>query len=420
MRLRAELRAERGEHRVARVREGVGERAAAGLVARVAQPDARQRRRRAHRIGAPERRDLRLQRRGRGDDLERRAGRLGGGDGEAAEREHGAVARAHHRDPAEPVAERGDRRALEPGPDRRAHRAPAPRLRGGDAARAEAQLGARAAAEAVVVARLEPEARVVLGGRAAGDRLRGRLAVEAAAVGGEHGGAPRARADRPLHALAGAQAGEPQVRPPAHPDAVAGARHRQRDAPAQRAEQLRAHRDRDRDLAVDRLARAADDDLLDRRLRVGHAVVGREALRRVLRARVGVELGVHRRRPAPLPRRREAHRGVAQLGAVVRALAQHVRDGARGGEQQHEDDDREQRQPAAPPAAGLDPAHAPAARAARGREHRTLAASARHRGYSAESRNAKNIALQRSAASIGGKWPEPSNISISTRPPASR
>ena len=45
----------------------------------------------------------------------------------------------------------------------------------------------------------------------------------------------------------------------------------------------------------------------------------------------------------------------------------------------------------------------------------------RRRGnYSAESRNAKNIALQRSAASIGGKWPEPSNISISTRPPASR
>jgi hypothetical protein len=38
----------------------------------------------------------------------------------------------------------------------------------------------------------------------------------------------------------------------------------------------------------------------------------------------------------------------------------------------------------------------------------------------AESRNAKNSALQRSAASIAGQWPEPSKSSISTRPPASR
>ena len=44
----------------------------------------------------------------------------------------------------------------------------------------------------------------------------------------------------------------------------------------------------------------------------------------------------------------------------------------------------------------------------------------RRRGNYCESRNPKNVALQRSAASIGGKWPEPSNGSISTRPPASR
>ena len=40
--------------------------------------------------------------------------------------------------------------------------------------------------------------------------------------------------------------------------------------------------------------------------------------------------------------------------------------------------------------------------------------------YDTDSRNAKNVALQRSCASIGGKCPESSNISVSTRPPAAR
>ena len=153
----------------------VGERAAARLVAGVAQLDARQRRGRAHRIGARRRGDLGLQRGGQRDDLERRAGRLGRGDREAAEREHRAVARAQHGDAAEPVAERGDRRALEAGPDRRAHGAPAARLRGGDAARAEAQLGARAAGEPVVVARAR--------GRSPGSPPPGARPAIAAAVG---------------------------------------------------------------------------------------------------------------------------------------------------------------------------------------------------------------------------------------------
>ena len=53
-------------------------------------------------------------------------------------------------------------------------------------------------------------------------------------------------------------------------------------------------------------------------------------------------------------------------------------------------------------------------RAARAREHLALTAAAAGNDYdSADARKPKNSALQRSAASIGGKWPEPSNISIS-------
>ena len=137
--LAADLRAERGEHGVAGVRERLGQRAAARLVARVAQLDARQRRGRAHRIDVSTATCLLgLQRGGERDDLERRAGRLGRRGRQAAEREHRAVARAQHGDAAEPVAERGDRRALQAGPDRRAHGAAAARLRARDPARAEA------------------------------------------------------------------------------------------------------------------------------------------------------------------------------------------------------------------------------------------------------------------------------------------
>ena len=281
------------------------------------------------------------------------------------------------------------------------------------------QLGARPAREAVVVGGLEPEAGVALGGRAAGDRRRGGLAIQAPAVGGEHGGALRARADRAPHALARAQAGQPQVRAPAHAHALARARDRQRDPPAQRPEQLRAHGDRERDLAVDGLAPAPDHDLLHRRLGVGGGVVGGEALGRVLRARVGVELGEHRGGPALLPRGREAHGGVAQLGAVGLALVQHVGDGAARGEQQHEDHDREHGQLAAPPAAGLDPAHAaPAAAAARGGEHLALTA-ARQLGHGLEEREERRAPAARRRRSAGSGR-SPRSVSISARPPASR
>ena len=247
-RLRAELRAERGEHRVARVREGLGERAAAGLVARVAQLDPRQRRRGAHRIGARGRGDLRLQRGGQRDDLERRAGRLGRGDGEAAEREHRAVARAHHGDAAEPVAERRDRRALEAGPDRRAHGAPAPRLRARRCGARRSAARRRPAAEAVVVARLEAEARVALRGRAAGDRRavgsrssrRPSAASTEARWGARGSAAARARPGAG-RAAAGTGASAPRrARRPASPAARRG-----RAA----CRTARAHGDRHRDLA---------------------------------------------------------------------------------------------------------------------------------------------------------------------------
>ena len=220
---------------------------------------------------------------------------------------------------------------------------------------------ARPPAEPLVVGALEPGARLVAGRRIAGDRRRRRLAVEPPPVGGEHRGAPRRRADRAPHALAGAQAGQPQVGAPAHADALAHARDRQRHPPAQRPEQPRAHRDRHGHAAVLLLADLADGDAAHGRLVVGHPVVGRESPRRVLRLRVGVEPAVHLRRLALLPRGREAHRRVAQLLVLLVALVEHVRRRAAGGQQQHEDDQRQERQP--PPAAAprLDPAHAAAA-----------------------------------------------------------
>ena len=56
--------------------------------------------------------------------LNDRAGRLGGGDGEAGEREHRAVARLDHRDAAELAAQRASGAVLlQPEPDRRVDRA---------------------------------------------------------------------------------------------------------------------------------------------------------------------------------------------------------------------------------------------------------------------------------------------------------
>ena len=77
-------------------------------------------------------------------------GRLRRRVGDPREREHLAVARADHRDAAEAPGERLDRRALDVGVDRRADRAAAARLDGGEHAVAGAQLAARRAGELCV------------------------------------------------------------------------------------------------------------------------------------------------------------------------------------------------------------------------------------------------------------------------------
>jgi hypothetical protein len=140
---------------------------------------------------------------------------------------------------------------------------------------------------------------------------------------------------------------------------------------------VRAHGDRHRHPPVLLLADLADRDLAYRRLLVGGPVVGGEAPRRVLRARVGVELAVHLLRLALLPGGGEAHRGVAQLLVLLLALAEDVGDRAACREQQQDDQRRQQRQPPPAPSAGLDPAHAAVAGTARGGEHRSLTATAR-------------------------------------------
>ena len=346
------------------MREGGGERAAAGLVARVAQLDARQRRRRAHGIGAAEGRDLACS---AADAVMILNVEPGGWGAETARPESASTEPSRGRTTAIPPSlspSAADRRALQPGPDRRAHRAPAARLRGGDAARAEAQLRARPAREAVVVgaprARSRDRPRRARGRRSTGRWARGpggarRRRARRRAAGARGSSAARARRG----AGRGAAGRGASARRRARPLRVTGSATRPRSVPNSFVRTATGHGD----LAVDRLARAPDDHLLDRRLGVGHAVVLGEAPGRVLRARVGVELGVHRGGPALRPRGREAHGGVAQLGAVVGALAQHVGDRARGGEQQHED-----RRAAAAGAAGAAAGRArPSARRRRGR-----------------------------------------------------
>ena len=119
--LRAELGAERGEDRVARLGEGDDERAAAVLAVGVFQVHALQDRLLLHRVGLLRVRDPRLERARRRDHLERGAGRLQAREGDPGEGEHLSGARLERHDAAQARAERGHRRLLDGQGDRRAH-----------------------------------------------------------------------------------------------------------------------------------------------------------------------------------------------------------------------------------------------------------------------------------------------------------
>ena len=120
--------------------------------------------------------DAGLERARERDDLERRAGRLGGGERDAREPEHLARGGPQHGDAAEAAGERLDRRALDVGVDRRAHVGAGLRLGAGDDARAGAQDAAGRARQPLVELALEPVEpdRRALGHAAAGE-LRGAL-----------------------------------------------------------------------------------------------------------------------------------------------------------------------------------------------------------------------------------------------------
>ena len=267
--LGAELGPERREDRVARVDEGLRERAAARLAAGVTQPDPRERRGSADREAARRRRDARRQRAGDGDDLERRAGRLRGRDGQPRERQHRPVARAHDRHAAQLVPEGRRGGALQPGTDGRVDGVPPVALDRGDDAVAEAQLRPRRAGQALVVQALEPGAAVVARGRAPGDGGRRRVRREQPAVGAQHLGAGRAREHDPAHLLALAQAGQAQVRRPRDPRRAVLVVDRQRDRAPQRSEDARGHDGGQVEASVASLGDAADANALDRRLALG-------------------------------------------------------------------------------------------------------------------------------------------------------
>ena len=241
--LGAELGAERREHRVARLDERLGQRAAAGLVARVAQLDAR----RAPRTCGPDTcsAGVAIPRRARPetrDDLERRAGRLGRGHRQPGEREHRAVARAHDRDAAElrPPARRPPR-CMSPGRIVVCSVRPAHRRRARDDARAEQQPRRRVAAEARVVEALQAGRRRP---GATGDRRAERVASSGVPSAARISARRRLRALLAAHGLAAPQARQPQRRVPRDAGRRTGAVDRQRDRPAQDAE--RRCRDRDR------------------------------------------------------------------------------------------------------------------------------------------------------------------------------
>ena len=191
-----------------------------------------------------------FQRRDRGDDLEGRAGGLGGGEGLARERPHVAVLGVEHGDAAGPPGQRRDRGFLQGGVDRRLHRRARLRRRfGQDAAgrllaarrRDGEQLAARLAREAAVEGPLEAadpdrrfrreavrgQLRLVLFGRFADfagdvDRRASRSGVRVRVAGPSASGVPSAArigargasSVSRFERLAAAQAGEDEVGSP--------------------------------------------------------------------------------------------------------------------------------------------------------------------------------------------------------------
>ena len=325
--LGAELGAQRGEDGVAGVREGLPQRAAAGLAVGVLELHALDRGRGLDRELGARLDDALLERARQRDDLERRAGRLGRGEGDAREPQDLAGGGLQHGDAAEAAGQRLDRGALDVGVDRGAHVRAGLRLGAGDDPRAGAQDAAGRARQPLVELALEP---VEPDRRALGTPRRAQLRRRAPAARGRRGRRPRPPAARgpragpgpcasgvpsrariaprapsvvrALQPLALAQAGEDERRAPVDGRAVLVLGHRQDHVAGQPPEDLRLHPHRQVVVVVVAAARLGGTHLRQRHRLGGLAVGAHEALEAGALLCLLGQQRVHRRVVPALPR----------------------------------------------------------------------------------------------------------------------
>ena len=234
-------------------------------------------------------------------------GRLGRGDGEAGQREHRAVARAHDGHAAELAPERRRGGALQPGPDRRVDRAPGAPPTGPTTRSPKRSWAPGRAGQPRVVLTLEAGPAVAPRRRAPGER-RGRGLP---ASGGRRRRAPRRGGPRQhdaAHLLAGAQPWQPQVRRPRDARRAVLGVHGQHDRAAQRPEDAGGHGDGHREAAAAGLRDPPDANALHRGRALGRTYEAHEARPRIGCAAALVEQEPHPGRVAARPGGGEALR----------------------------------------------------------------------------------------------------------------
>jgi hypothetical protein len=257
-------------------------------------------------------------------------------------------------------------------------RAPAPALDGRHHAVAVAQLRAGAARQALVVKALEARALVLARRRASGDGGGRRIGGQQPPVSAEDLRAGGTLQDHALDLLAGAQAGQAQVRGPRDARLAVLVVHLQRDRPAERPEDLRRHRHRQVEAPVASLGHAADAHALDPGAALRRPYEACEPGPRIGCAAALVEHQPHPVRLAPHPRGGEALRRAPTHVLVVMTIDEEPHHPSDGRDEHEHDEQRSPGHavaPAAPPAARLEPGHAGAARRGRG-EHGAAAATA--------------------------------------------
>ena len=249
--------------------------------------------------------------------------------------------------------------ALQPEPDRRVDRLPAPAVDARDHAVAEPQCRTRRPAEPVVVDALEPGRLVARGAR---DRGAGRIRVQQPPAGVVD--VRRAAAGAPLRRRTSSPSSRPGSRSAGvhatRPSPCSSSRGLERHRAFERPEVLRRDLDRDaHGAAAEQRARAADRDLLGARGAVRAPVVGEERDPRVRLPAAAVQQRVHRLVVA-LASTRSTNACTAGAPLVVVELLAHQRVRARG--ERGEDHDGHEQQRSATARAGAAGARAWAGR----------------------------------------------------------